>query len=116
MPFFSNVTSATLAGTTWEWGIGKRILNHPLKYTNAHQFIYSGMWAIIFPICTIPLFFSLWHAERRAKKQGLLDDIPSPYKAFGNKEQMIELFWQIDLVGLFLLAATMALILLPFTL
>lgn len=74
------------------------------------------MWAIIFPVCTIPLFFSLLHAERRAKKQGLLEGIPSPYKAFGNKQQMVELFWQIDLVGLLLLAATMTLILLPFTL
>lgn len=74
------------------------------------------MWAIIFPVCTIPLFFSLWDAERRAKKQGLLDGIPSPWKAFSDKEQLIELFWQIDLIGLLLLAATMSLILLPFNL
>lgn len=74
------------------------------------------MWGIIFPVCTIPLFFSLLNAERRAKKQGLLEGIPSPYKAFLRKSDMIELFWQIDLVGLFLLAASMTLILLPFTL
>ncbi|KAK9900499.1 MFS general substrate transporter [Cystobasidium minutum MCA 4210] len=91
-----NVTSSTLETTTWQWGI--------------------GMWAIVFPVCTIPLFISLLHAERRAKKKGLLEGIPSPYKAFLRKQDMIELFWQIDLVGLVLLAASMALILLPFTL
>jgi SIT family siderophore-iron:H+ symporter-like MFS transporter len=85
-----------LAGTTWSWGI--------------------GCWGIIFPVCTVPLFFALLNAERRAKKQGLLDDIPSPWKSFLSKQTMVELFWQIDLVGLILLAASMALILLPFTL
>ncbi len=74
------------------------------------------MWAIIFPVCALPLFFSLLNAEWRARKKGLFQGIPSPYKSFTNKKLMIDLFWQIDLIGLLLLAASMALILLPFTL
>ena len=74
------------------------------------------MWAILMPAASIPLFLSLWDAERRAKKKGLLNGIPSPWKSFGNKQLLRDLFWQIDAVGLFLLAATLALILLPLTL
>lgn len=74
------------------------------------------MWGIIFPVAVLPLFLTLFFAERRAKNEGRLDGIPSAYKSFLDKKLMVELFWQIDLVGLVLLAATMSLILLPFTL
>lgn len=74
------------------------------------------MWAIIFPVATTPLFFSLIVAERQAKRQGLLQGIPSPFKSFVSKQAMGELFWQIDLIGLLLLAASLALILVPLTL
>jgi SIT family siderophore-iron:H+ symporter-like MFS transporter len=75
------------------------------------------MWAIIFPACCIPLFFVLFSAELRAKRQGLLNDVPSPVRMiFKDSSVLKDLFWQTDLVGLILLAATLALILLPFTL
>ena len=74
------------------------------------------MWAIIFPVCTVPLFLTLLSAERRAKKRGLLEGIPSAWRSLTSKKIMNELFWQIDLPGLILLAATLALILLPLTL
>lgn len=74
------------------------------------------MWAILMPAASIPLFVSLWDAERRAKKKGLLDDIPSPWRSFGKKALAMDLFWQTDVIGLFLLAATLTLVLLPLTL
>lgn len=74
------------------------------------------MWAILMPAASIPLFVSLWDAERRAKKKGLLDDIPSPWRSFGKKALAVDLFWQSDIIGLLLLAATLTLILLPLTL
>lgn len=74
------------------------------------------MWAIIFPACCIPLLFSLVHAEIRASRAGLLDDIPSPLKSLKKTSLWVDFFWQIDVFGLVLLAATFALILLPFTL
>lgn len=80
----------------WRWGI--------------------GMWAIIFPVVTIPMFFSLLSAERRAYKKGLLDDIPSPYRQIFSPRLWNDFFWTADIAGLFFLAATIALILLPLTL
>ena len=74
------------------------------------------MWAIIFPVLCIPLLYCLVHAEIRASRAGLLDSIPSPFKSLTKSSLWIDFFWQIDLIGLLLLAATFALILLPFTL
>ncbi|OXB39350.1 hypothetical protein LQV05_000779 [Cryptococcus neoformans] len=91
-----NVASAVLTHSTWGWGI--------------------GMWAIIFPVTVIPLLFSLIQAEWRAHRKGLLREIPSPLRALGNRHMWADIFWQIDLLGLLLLAAVLALILLPFTL
>lgn len=72
------------------------------------------MWAIIVPVLSLPLFAILMMAKRRAKKDGLLEGIPkqnllsvSLWLDFANK---------VDLIGLFLLAATLSLCLLPFTL
>nr|ODN90125.1 MFS transporter, SIT family, siderophore-iron:H+ symporter [Cryptococcus depauperatus CBS 7841] len=91
-----NVVSAVLGSTSWRWGI--------------------GMWAIIFPVMVIPLLFSLVDAELRAHRRGLLRNIPSPFKAFARRSLWTDIFWQIDIIGLLLLAAVLALILLPFTL
>lgn len=72
------------------------------------------MWAIIVPIVSLPLFATFWAAKRRASKEGKLDHIPRPkltsmamWKDFAVKA---------DVVGLFLLAAMLSLILIPFTL
>ncbi|ODO10341.1 hypothetical protein I350_00936 [Cryptococcus amylolentus CBS 6273] len=91
-----NVASAVLGRTTWGWGI--------------------GMWAIIFPVTILPLLFSLIAAEWRAKRKGFLRNIPSPFRTLMKPQTWSDIFWQIDILGLFLLAAVLALILLPFTL
>ncbi|WVQ85771.1 hypothetical protein IAT38_007938 [Cryptococcus sp. DSM 104549] len=102
MPFLinawvsGNIANSALTTTTWGWGI--------------------GMWAIIFPATLIPLFYSLVNAEVRASRRGLLKNIPSPLKTLAQRSLWVDIFWQIDLVGLFFLAASLALILLPFTL
>ncbi|ORY32150.1 major facilitator superfamily protein [Naematelia encephala] len=102
MPFIinawvsGNIADAVIEHSTWQWGI--------------------GMWAIIFPFCAIPVFYSLFHAEWRAGKQGLLDEIPSPLRSLRKREVWVDLFWQMDVVGLILLAGTFIMILLPFTL
>lgn len=74
------------------------------------------MWGIIFPVCCIPLFFALIDGERRAKKRGLLEGIPSPLKTLGRGSLWIDFFWQIDLVGILLLAGLLSFILVPLTL
>lgn len=101
LPFIINtwvsgdVSSATLASTSWRWGI--------------------GMFAIIYPVCALPLILALFLAHRRAKKFADLEDYKTPYRMFGTKRLLVHLFWQLDVVGIVLLMAVLALILVPFT-
>jgi MFS transporter, SIT family, siderophore-iron:H+ symporter len=102
LPFIINtwvsgsITSAVLGTTTWQWGI--------------------GMWALIYPVCAIPLLISLYVVSRRARKAGSLDTYKSPYQLLGPRQLMIQLFWQLDVIGIILLIAVFGLILAPFTL
>lgn len=91
-----NITSAVLNATTWRWGF--------------------GMWAIIYPVCTLPLIGQLYIVSRRAKRQGLLDNYLSSFQLLGARNFFLELFWLLDVVGIILLAAMFALILVPMTL
>ncbi|KMP06227.1 siderophore iron transporter 1 [Coccidioides immitis H538.4] len=91
-----DITSSVLGQTTWQWGI--------------------GMWAIIYPVCAIPLLLSLYIVHRRAKKAGSLADYKSPYELLGFRGLAVSLFWQLDVIGIILLIGVFALILVPFTL
>jgi SIT family siderophore-iron:H+ symporter-like MFS transporter len=91
-------TIADLVITTktvgWRWGI--------------------GMWAAIFPVVTVPLAIIFFNAKRRAAKRGLLEGLPKVNIA--SPKLWLDFFWKIDVVGLVLLAATLSLVLIPFTL
>ncbi|KJZ72753.1 hypothetical protein HIM_07828 [Hirsutella minnesotensis 3608] len=91
-----NIAAAVLNATTWRWGI--------------------AMWCIIYPVCALPLIFNLWRVSRRAKKQGLLPDYRSSFEQLGFRGLVSKLFWLLDVVGLVLVLALFALILVPFTL
>jgi len=105
--------------SNWRWGI--------------------GMWAIIIVVASIPLLAALlvgrWRASRpdMAHEEGELNGVTaklsyflrrfrgpqhlkSTWKVAGWKTTLVQLSWQIDLVGLLLLCATFAMILVPFTL
>lgn len=80
------MADAFVAGPGWRWGF--------------------GVFAIIVPIVVVPLIvLFMWH-QHKAKKMGL---IPLPKEKMGIKEFVI----QFDLFGILLLAAGMALFLLP---
>lgn len=102
LPFIINtwvsgsVTSAVLGTMTWNWGI--------------------GMWALIYPVCALPLLITLYLVGRRARKSGSLEAYTSPYQLLGPRRLMVELFWQLDVIGIILLIAIFGLILAPFTL
>ncbi|KAL5082887.1 ferrioxamine B transporter [Trichoderma cf. simile WF8] len=91
-----NVANSVLGATTWRWGI--------------------GMWSIIYPVCALPLIISLSIVGRRARKQGLLVNYRSSFEQLGFKNLIVELFWLLDVIGILLLIAVFALILVPFTL
>jgi SIT family siderophore-iron:H+ symporter-like MFS transporter len=74
------------------------------------------MWAIIYPVCTIPLLFMLFLAQRRAHRAGTLKNYTSPFAQYGAVGLAKELFWQLDVIGIILMIAVFALILVPLTL
>ncbi|KAH0841704.1 hypothetical protein AYO21_01064 [Fonsecaea monophora] len=90
-----NITQSVLGATTWKWGI--------------------GMWCIIYPVCALPLMISLWLVSRRARKAGVLEKYKTPYEMLGARRLVVELFWTLDVIGIILLIAVFALILVPLT-
>ena len=90
-----NIAQAVLTNSTWQWGI--------------------GMWAIIYPACALPLMISLYVVGLKASRNGVLNKYKSPYELLGPRRLTVELFWQLDVMGIILLIAVFALILVPFT-
>lgn len=78
------------------------------------------MFAILVPATLLPLIITLFWAEWKAKKLGILDDIlssvqkPTGLNSIVDKTKVV--ISQLDVVGLVLLAAGVSLILLPLTL
>ncbi|KAL0930317.1 siderophore iron transporter 1 [Colletotrichum truncatum] len=101
LPFIINtwvsgeISQRVLNESTWQWGI--------------------GMWCIIYPFCALPLIISLTIVGRRAKRMGLLNSYQSSFHALGPKDFIIQLFWQLDVIGIILVIAVFSLVLVPFT-
>lgn len=74
------------------------------------------MFAIIYPICAIPLVTVLFIVQRRSKKAGSLESYKSSLELLGGRKMAAELFWHLDIVGMILMIAMLACILVPFTL
>jgi SIT family siderophore-iron:H+ symporter-like MFS transporter len=74
------------------------------------------MWAIIYPVCCLPLIVTLYLAQRRAARAGVLDNYTTPFAHYGFAGLAKELFWQLDVIGIILMIAVFALILVPLTL
>lgn len=91
-----NITASVLGVTTWKWGI--------------------GMWALILPVTALPLIFNLWYGGYKAKKRGLLAGLYSPFHGMTFIQAAVELFWLLDVVGIILMIAVFALLLVPLTL
>ena len=78
------------------------------------------MFAILVPATLLPLIITLFWAEWKAKKLGILDDIVSSVKKPTGLGSIVDktktVISQLDAIGLVLLAAGVSLILLPLTL
>lgn len=73
------------------------------------------MFAIIYPVCALPLILVLFIVHRRAKSSGQLESYQSSLQLLGGRRLASELFWHLDVVGLVLMIAMLACILVPFT-
>jgi SIT family siderophore-iron:H+ symporter-like MFS transporter len=74
------------------------------------------MFAIIYPMCALPLLTVLFVVQRRSKKAGAIESYKSSFELLGGKQMAVELFWHLDVVGIILMIAMLACILVPFTL
>ncbi|CDO70201.1 hypothetical protein BN946_scf184942.g1 [Trametes cinnabarina] len=97
----SNVSTQVLEHSTWRWGY--------------------GMFAILIPASLSPLIVTLFWAENKARKLGLVKAAaPGPDLEPKVQIPLIRRIWtvceQLDVVGLALLGTAVALILLPLTL
>ncbi|KAJ5651173.1 uncharacterized protein N7484_004896 [Penicillium longicatenatum] len=90
-----NITSTVLSKTGWRWGI--------------------GMWCIIYTVCSLPLLWTLFYTSRRAQKSGALEHHPSPLRFFGIRRLAMDMFHQLDVIGIFLMIAIFGFILAPLT-
>ncbi|KAJ3991686.1 drug:h+ antiporter [Lentinula boryana] len=89
-----NIATAVLETVGWRWGY--------------------GMFVILVPICLSPLIITITWAERKARRLGLSPGKPiSPQSLLQRARIMAE---ELDLLGLVLITACIALILLPLTL
>ncbi|KAI0367339.1 drug:h+ antiporter [Pilatotrama ljubarskyi] len=97
----SNVSTQVLEHSTWRWGY--------------------GMFAILIPVSLSPLIITLFWAENKARRLGLVK-AAAPRADLEPKVQVpfLRAAWtiaeQLDIVGLALLGTAIALILLPLTL
>ncbi len=88
------IAESLLARTTWRWGY--------------------GIWTIVLPVAFLPLALSLFLNRRKAAKLGHLP--PSPLKGQKSFSTLKSLWYELDVMGLLLLSAAIALILIPLTL
>ena len=74
------------------------------------------MWAIIYPVCALPLILAMAWVIRKAEKAGSLKDLKTPYQQYGGLALMKVLFWQLDVIGIVLVTSALGFILTPLTL
>ncbi|RAL06700.1 putative siderochrome-iron transporter Sit1 [Aspergillus homomorphus CBS 101889] len=87
-----NVAAAVLRATSWRWGV--------------------GMFAIMYPACTVPLLAMLFICQYHMKRCG---DFNGPWGLSFTWCCARELFWYMDVIGIILLIACLSLILVPLT-
>lgn len=108
--FFSYVPALPFIINTWISGDVLIAINKTASWRWGY-----GMWCIIFPICAVPLGISLTIISVRARRRGLLDDYTSSLRVLGAHNFAVELFWMLDVIGIILVIAVFALLLIPLT-
>lgn len=88
-----NLTSAVLKTTTWKWGI--------------------GMFAILNPVASLPLILFMFFLGYQAKKANPEQErVPTHLRLYS----LQTLFWELDVIGVLILTAGLAMTLIPLTL
>ncbi|QLG74404.1 hypothetical protein HG535_0G02870 [Zygotorulaspora mrakii] len=94
-----NITSRADPSENWSWDV--------------------GMWAFIFPLSCLPLVLCMVHMRIKARKSEewvMLKDEKSFFQEHGLIKLLKELFWKLDLIGVFFMTLSLGCILAPLTL
>ncbi|SCU87826.1 LANO_0D00188g1_1 [Lachancea nothofagi CBS 11611] len=94
-----NITEAAKPETNWSWDV--------------------GMWAFIFPLSCIPIIGCMLHMRIKARNTpewAALKEEKTYYQRHGLVRTLVEIFWKVDLVGVFLITVSLGCILAPLTL
>lgn len=106
---FSSIVDTPFLATVW---LGPIIANKILHETT-FRWGY-GIWAIVLPVCFLPLALSLFINMHKAKKLGFIRK--SPLRDMSTLQILKYMWYELDFFGLLLLSAAISLILLPLTL
>src|ERR1700722_3345539 len=83
----------------------------------ANDSVTDGMFAFVTPVALLPLIITLLWAERKARKLGIINSASSMTRTQPSLfRRTLHTAEQLDIIGLVLLGAAVALILLPLTL
>lgn len=93
--WISGDVASAMGQENWSWGI--------------------AMWAIIVPVVFIPMYLIYYYKYWRAQKNGNFDELTKTNNE-SIKKTVIDLFWKLDIIGIILFIAVMALLLVPLTL
>ncbi|KAL8370106.1 hypothetical protein RB595_000466 [Gaeumannomyces hyphopodioides] len=108
---FSSLPDVPFLVTVW---VGPEIVNSLLA-TASWRWGYA-IWAIVLPVAFAPLAVSLFLNQRRARRMGLLaEDEKKGRGGGGLGAAALGLAQELDMVGILLLSAAFALILIPLT-
>ncbi|KLU87323.1 siderophore iron transporter mirC, partial [Magnaporthiopsis poae ATCC 64411] len=109
---FSSLPDVPFLVTVW---VGPEIVNALLK-TASWRWGYA-IWAIVLPVAFAPFAVSLFLNQRRARRLGLMDQEKRKREGgVGNVgAAALSLVQELDVVGILLLSAAFALILIPLT-
>ncbi|TLS24439.1 hypothetical protein PpBr36_09020 [Pyricularia pennisetigena] len=110
---FSSLPDTPFLVTVW---VGPEISARILERAN-WRWGY-GMWAIILPVAFLPFAISLFINQRKAKKLGVLDNRRywiSAIRRQGFLTTVVKVVQSVDLIGVLLLSAGFALLLIPLT-
>ncbi|KAL8330992.1 hypothetical protein RB593_001785 [Gaeumannomyces tritici] len=111
---FSSLPDVPFLVTVW---VGPEIVNSLLT-TASWRWGYA-IWAIVLPVAFAPLAVSLFLNQRKAKRMGLLADDKRNRREGGARglgaSAALGLARELDIVGILLLSAAFALILIPLT-
>jgi MFS transporter, SIT family, siderophore-iron:H+ symporter len=106
---FSYIPAVPCLITTWVSG---NVAKAVLEVTSWRRGI--GMWAVLYPVCALPLPITLLVVSKRTRSWGFIGDYRLSFQKL-DSSSLCQLFRRLDVAGIVLLVAVASLLLVPLT-